>query len=162
MLAVQGAVEAARAGEEGKGFAVVAADIQNLADNSGQNAEKIKDLVLEIEKQIQISIQDTRETASINTKSSDESKIANGKLEQVDKEFKKVTDEIYKVQSNTEDSKNKISVVNDDMSEIVKRAEDIFTQINVAKDEATKGNRKMRELSDVVSTIVSLADEMQK
>ena len=44
MLAVNGAIEAARAGEFGKGFVVVATDIRNLAHDSSENADRIKDL----------------------------------------------------------------------------------------------------------------------
>jgi len=42
--AVNGAIEAARAGEFGKGFVVVATDIRNLAHDSSENADRIKDL----------------------------------------------------------------------------------------------------------------------
>jgi methyl-accepting chemotaxis protein len=45
MLAVNGSIEAARAGEFGKGFVVVATDIRNLAHDSAENADRIKDLV---------------------------------------------------------------------------------------------------------------------
>ena len=48
MLAVNGNVEAARAGEYGRGFSVVAGDIRSLANESGENADKIKELVKSI------------------------------------------------------------------------------------------------------------------
>ncbi len=52
MLAVNGSVEAARAGEFGKGFAVVSTDIRNLARDSAENADRIKDTVKAIQDQI--------------------------------------------------------------------------------------------------------------
>ena len=52
MLAVNGSVEAARAGEFGKGFAVVSTDIRNLARDSAENADRIKDIVKAIQDQI--------------------------------------------------------------------------------------------------------------
>jgi methyl-accepting chemotaxis protein len=52
MLAVNGSIEAARAGEYGKGFVVVATDIRNLAHDSAENADRIKDLVKSIQDQI--------------------------------------------------------------------------------------------------------------
>lgn len=54
LLALNGAIEAARAGEYGKGFSVVAADVKNLANESSQSAEKIKDLVRNVQDQIAI------------------------------------------------------------------------------------------------------------
>ncbi|MDN3565574.1 methyl-accepting chemotaxis protein [Paeniroseomonas aquatica] len=45
MLAVSGAVEAARAGEAGRGFATVSTDIRNLARDSAENADRMKDVV---------------------------------------------------------------------------------------------------------------------
>jgi len=52
MLAVNGAIEAARAGEFGKGFVVVATDIRNLAHDSAENADRIKDTVKAIQDMI--------------------------------------------------------------------------------------------------------------
>ena len=52
MLAVNGSIEAARAGEFGKGFVVVATDIRNLAHDSSENADRIKDLVKSVQDQI--------------------------------------------------------------------------------------------------------------
>lgn len=49
---VNGAIEAARAGEFGKGFVVVSTDIRNLAHDSSENAERIKDMVKAVQDQI--------------------------------------------------------------------------------------------------------------
>ena len=49
MLALNAAVEAARAGEYGKGFGVVAGEIRKLADESRKSADKINDLVTDIQ-----------------------------------------------------------------------------------------------------------------
>jgi methyl-accepting chemotaxis protein len=52
MLAVSGSVEAARAGDQGRGFAVVSADIRALARDSGENADRMRDVVRSIQDQI--------------------------------------------------------------------------------------------------------------
>ena len=78
MLALNAAVEAVRAGEHGKGFGVVASEIRKLADESKKSAEKINNLVSEIQtamnsaivvsnegtKTADSSIQLTKETAT--------------------------------------------------------------------------------------------------
>ncbi|WP_019508610.1 methyl-accepting chemotaxis protein [Pleurocapsa sp. PCC 7319] len=49
MLALNAAVEAAHAGEQGKGFRVVAGEIRKLADQSRQSADKINNLVTDVQ-----------------------------------------------------------------------------------------------------------------
>jgi methyl-accepting chemotaxis protein len=49
LLALNAAIEAARAGEQGKGFAVVAEEVRKLAEESGEAAKRIADLIKEIQ-----------------------------------------------------------------------------------------------------------------
>ncbi|ABZ84676.1 methyl-accepting chemotaxis protein [Heliomicrobium modesticaldum Ice1] len=49
LLALNAAIEAARAGENGRGFAVVAGEVRKLAEQSGQAAGRIRQLVGEIQ-----------------------------------------------------------------------------------------------------------------
>lgn len=52
MLAVSGSIEAARAGEFGRGFTVVSGDIRKLAGDSADSAERVKDIVRDIQDQM--------------------------------------------------------------------------------------------------------------
>ncbi|WP_167568873.1 methyl-accepting chemotaxis protein [Brevibacillus migulae] len=57
LLSLNAAIEAARAGEHGKGFAVVASEVRKLADQSSHSAQKIADLIHEIQEDTKKSVQ---------------------------------------------------------------------------------------------------------
>lgn len=57
LLALNAAIEAAHAGEQGKGFAVVAEEVRKLAEESGEAAQRIADLIKEIQMEANHSIQ---------------------------------------------------------------------------------------------------------
>lgn len=68
LLALNAAIEAARAGEHGRGFAVVADEVRNLAESSEDSARGIRNVVDEIQEQVQVVVDDI-ETATRDAKS---------------------------------------------------------------------------------------------
>lgn len=56
LLALNAAIEAARAGEHGRGFAVVAEEVKKLAEQSGTAANKIRELISDIQGNIKNAV----------------------------------------------------------------------------------------------------------
>ncbi|MCP4763633.1 MAG: PAS domain-containing protein [archaeon] len=74
LLALNASIEAARAGEYGRGFAVVADEVGNLAENSKNSAKQIFDLVQQIQKDINKSIESAQRSNKL-TKEGEKSLI---------------------------------------------------------------------------------------
>jgi methyl-accepting chemotaxis protein len=161
MLAVNGSIEAARAGEYGKGFVVVATDIRNLAHDSAENADRIKDLVKNIQDQIALVGRDLDEimvaaggevekarviTANLLAMEGDVAEVEKGNAEAV-AASQEITVAIAQV---------KIGV--EQISAAAVQAEKSSEQSAVA---ARQQSQAAEELSAAIEEIASLADELQ-
>jgi methyl-accepting chemotaxis protein len=140
MLAVNGNVEAARAGEFGRGFSVVAGDIRSLANESSENADRIKDLVKSIQGQITKVVGDIEEAGIKARGEAERAKASTANMERMVKD---------------------IDAVRIGAGGIVKGSEEAV----VALEQASKASEQIataaEEILQAVEEIASQADELQ-
>lgn len=67
LLALNASIEAARAGEAGRGFAVVADEIRGLAEQTKDATENIRQLIVEIQSQIDETVSEIEDVAGLFT-----------------------------------------------------------------------------------------------
>lgn len=161
MLAVNGFVEAATAGEHGRGFSVVAGDIRNLATESAENGDKIKDLVREIQNQMGRVIGDI-------TQSENASKEATGYIPVAVQKNNVVTaalDEIDRVRQNfykgADGIKNAVEINEHQVKEVARIIEQVNNKVQEASRVGQEQARAIDELASSIEEIASIADEMQ-
>jgi methyl-accepting chemotaxis protein len=161
MLAVNGAIEAARAGEFGKGFVVVATDIRNLAKDSAENADRIKDMVKAVQDQVSVVRRDLEEIALAGTAEVEKAKSITTNLGIVE------TDIGQLLTGNKEISEAAVQV-NEALGEIKVGVDQIAaaaTQAEQATIQATEASRQQLQVADALTVAIeeisSLADELQ-
>jgi len=161
MLAVNGFVEAATAGEYGRGFSVVAGDIRNLANESGENADKIKDLVREIQNQMVKVIAEIHQSEAASNEANAyvpeavrKNAIVTEILDGITEIAKSYYATLKELQSGTEHTIQQIQ-------EAAQIVEHIDEQIKEAFHVSQGQARANDELAMSIEEIASIADEMQ-
>jgi methyl-accepting chemotaxis protein len=161
MLAVNGSIEAARAGEFGKGFVVVATDIRNLAHDSAENADRIKDLVKSVQDQIGIVWRDLEEIIATASMEAEKAKIVTTALQNIESDMGEVAKGSQAILGTASEIVSAITQVKTGVDQIAAAAQ----EAEKASDEASAASRQQaqgaEELAAAIEEIASLADELQ-
>ena len=94
LLSLNASIEAARAGEAGRGFAVVAEEIRKLADDSGNSAKEIRDIVESVTVLSNETVEVASHVAEIIAKEQEYIKETQDKFEALSKSVDASTTEI--------------------------------------------------------------------
>jgi methyl-accepting chemotaxis protein len=161
MLAVNGFVEAATAGEHGRGFSVVAGDIRNLASESAENGDKIKDLVREIQNQMGRVLGDITQSESASKEATGYIQVAvqkNGVVTVALEEIDKIRGNFY-VGANA--IKDAVAVNEQQVKEVSQIVEQVNNEVQEASQVGQEQAKAIDELASSIEEIASIADEMQ-
>jgi methyl-accepting chemotaxis protein len=161
MLAVNGAIEAARAGEFGKGFVVVATDIRNLAHDSSENADRIKDLVKAVQDQIGVVGRDLDEIVAAAVTEVEKAKTTTTDLVSIETDIlvvEKGTQDILAASNEIASAIAQVKKGIDQISTAATEADKAATEAASAAQQQAKG---AEDLSAAIEEISSLADELQ-
>jgi len=161
MLAVNGNVEAARAGEFGRGFSVVAGDIRSLANESSQNADRIKDMVKSIQTQI---VKVSNDISTAGKKAGEEverAKISTTNLETIARDADAVMANIEEIAQGAEQSVVALVQANKASLQIGAAAEETARATAEGAAAAEECSKAAQEITQAVEDIASQADELQ-
>lgn len=155
LLSLNASIEAARAGEHGKGFAVVAAEIRQLADQCGESADKIANVVNALIGNSNRSVFKMNEvTESI--------KIQNEKLQNTLSIFGGLNGEILAVSQAITEISGQVSGLEEAKNDVLGLLENLsgIAQGNAASTEETSAS--MAELGDIVEECTRNTAELVK
>ena len=161
MLAVNGSIEAARAGEFGKGFVVVATDIRSLAHDSAENADRIKDLVKEVQDQIDVVGRDLEQIRISAQVEVEKAKAITENLVLIESDIVIVEAGTSEILTASNDIAGAIGQVKIGVEQISKAAQQAEKAAAEAAEAATQQSQSAMELAFAIEEIATLADELQ-
>lgn len=162
LLALNAAIEAARAGEHGKGFAVVADEVRKLAEQSGQAAGQINQLITEIQKETNKAVDAMDDGSQAVNQGITMVNDAGGAFEGITKSVEQVSIQIDGISAAGQQINTGIErlVLSIKKVMIVSEESAGYTQ-NVAAS-AEEQNASMEEIASAANTLAKMAEEMQQ
>jgi methyl-accepting chemotaxis protein len=161
MLAVNGSIEAARAGEYGKGFVVVATDIRNLAQDSAENADRIKDLVKGVQDQIDVVGTDLQEIVAAALVEVEKAKVSTENLLSIENEIVVVEHGSNEILAASLEMAAAIAQVKKGVEQIAAAAQEADKASTEAAAAARQQSQGAEELASAIEEIASLSDQLQ-
>jgi len=160
LLALNAAIEAARAGEHGRGFAVVADEVRKLAEQSGEAASNIAQLI----HTIQVDTTSAVEAIEKGTQGVQEgmtSILATGEA------FKGISEQAEKLTESVHQSREYIEAVNTSSHEILDSVENVHEitskteeNANSVSQAAEQQSSTIEEIAEASQTLAQLANDM--
>jgi methyl-accepting chemotaxis protein len=161
MLAVNGNVEAARAGEYGRGFSVVAGDIRSLANESSENADRIKDLVKNVQTQITKVAGDIELAGNKGRAEVERTKASTVNLDRMVRETAVVVSDIQEIGKASVEAAAGLEQAGKASEQITEAAEETARAAAEAASASEQGLKAAQEIAQAIEDIASQADELQ-
>ncbi len=166
LLALNAAIEAARAGEQGRGFAVVADEVRKLAENSRSAAQQIAKLVVEMQKEAELSVQgadEEKKQVSLGTQAMTQVRSV---FDQIGNQVQHVIVQIQAVSESSSVMKNQAVQVKDTVKEMINLSDLVSHEIQSVSSTAEEQTAAMQEVAASSSHLAehasTLAEESAK
>lgn len=148
LLSLNASIEAARAGEQGKGFAVVANQIQKLAEQSNESAQKIADIIRDL-------LNDSKHTVTVMNEVQEIVNEQQEKLQQTKSQFGDVSRGIDLSRDETNGIKGQTNLCDTARAEVV----DVITNLSaISEENAASTQQTTASMQELNATINLLAD----
>lgn len=156
LLALNASIEAARAGSQGRGFGVVAEEIRILADQSSEAAERVRDILRQIQSAMKDSVQATQqgiENVDVGVERTQEANAVIVQLADAVKESQRTVNDIQGIIRQQSDGMEEISILMDRVQQITQQG---LASVRTIETVSANLSRLANDLQQTVSQVVPL------
>ena len=162
LLALNAAIEAARAGEQGRGFAVVADEVRKLAEQSQEAAQRIAELIGEIQG-------DTDQAVVAMSEGTREVKVGSEVVSAAGQAFAEITELVAHVSEQVQDISQVMQRMSQGSEQIVTSVHTVSNLSEAAMGEAQtvsaateEQSASMEEIASSSRALANLAQDLQE
>jgi methyl-accepting chemotaxis protein len=161
MLAVSGSVEAARTGIAGRGFAVVSGDIRNLARESSENVDKVKETVRGVLGQIASLRRDLEQSIALVEIEVQNNHSVFAALEKIDADVAALSEANAAILQSSEAIMMAAAETASGARQVAAAAEESSAASRQAATASAQQARGAEDLAAAIEEIASLAEELK-
>ncbi|MCH6263915.1 methyl-accepting chemotaxis protein [Neobacillus citreus] len=162
LLALNAAIEAARAGEHGRGFAVVADEVRKLAEQSGQSAQQISQLISVIQEETGKAVQSMKHSTDEVSEGITVVHSAGESFEQILRSINEVTSQIQEVSASVEQISAGTEQVLHSIKIFAATAEESASGTQSVSAAAEEQLASMEEIASSAASLSRMTEELQQ
>ncbi|WP_027417611.1 methyl-accepting chemotaxis protein [Aneurinibacillus terranovensis] len=161
LLALNAAIEAARAGEYGRGFVVVADEVRKLAEESNISAKQIVELIQEIQRDTQRSVQAMSHVKNEVQVGMDVAYESEEKFNLILDSMKQITQQIQEISATAQHISAGSKQVASSVTEMTQIAKEVSTNSQNVAASTEEQLSSMTEISASALSLSKMAGELQ-